>query len=1215
MKQRKLLSKITSVVCALALVVTSVTAWDVTSVSADTTTTVYQANDDGRAELLSEVQDGEINFALNKEASVSKQTTQEGGTDLGIITNGKFDNGNSKSTIIEVGRGVKEDRWVQVDLGAAYDSSKIDRVVAMYKTLNSGPTTATVGTYMIQYSLNGLNYVDIAEVSGIAGATNAIYMDKVTMTDEQKAAIPYTRFVRIYATRDLSAYGMQIKGMAVLTDGATKVSEVEFKEVETLDDPVSLTVTTSDYEQLEFTFEASEGDKGDYVYYAYIDGTQKEEAVIPGITYVETGITGGNHIVRIVAVKDGVKSKGITQAVDVVDTKSLLTSERNFAIGKTASASSIRENDNVANITDGSLTTLFRTAVTDTESTIVIDLGQNYKLDVIERTVGLYAAGRYPKSYTIDYSSNGVDFETVAEAEGKAEVQSVVIDPAQCTLASVRYVRFSLSDPVGAGYGFQMNELGVIIKEDADMIPVEVEKLDDPVSLTVTSSDYEQLEYSFEASEGDTGDYTYYVYIDGKKKEEPVLPGTVYVETGLAGGTHSVRIMAFRQGIASEGIIEEIQVADPKGLIETDRNIALGRTAVASSTRVEIVNGEEVPDNIANLTDGKLNTQFRTLQTESEANIVIDLGANYKLNIIELVAMSYINDRYAKEYSIDYSEDGETFETVCTATGNGTFQYSKINPSECTLSSVRYVRVNVSQPFAEGFGFQFYEIAVITKDKSLDDTDITLNQLEYTYTGEEILPDVTITFGDRELEIDKDFTIKGTDNINVGTATAVIEGAGSYAGSKTLQYTITPADMKDAVVTTSFEEDGNIQVSVSYNDKELSDQKDYTYTTEKNADGDMLIKVSAAGNNFVGQAEKIVPITDFPVSEAANVSVTSTEINKIDVSFENPDTFAGDRQVYDVFVDDTLADENVTAGSYTYEKQNAGEHNIKVVAKINGQTSEGVEKSVIVQGIDISAFKIAVAVPETEEGYVYTGDVIAPDCTVGNEDGTIILQENVDYIIVFEDNTNAGTAKILVTGIGLYEGTLEGSFDIQQKDINKINVDFAKVNASYNYSGKPIEPVVSVEGLQKDTDYTITISDNVNPGTAKIVVNGIGNYKGEVVKTFTIIKKEEPKTQTTKKISIGKAKVVSASKKKTAKKISLKLKKIKGAKKYQVVIAKDKKCRKVLVKKTIKKIKVTIKNKKLANKKKLYVKTRAVKVVSGKTYYGKWSTVKRVKIK
>ena len=126
--------------------------------------------------------------------------------------------------------------------------------------------------------------------------------------------------------------------------------------------------------------------------------------------------------------------------------------------------------------------------------------------------------------------------------------------------------------------------------------------------------------------------------------------------------------MAFRQGIASEGIIEEIQVADPKGLIETDRNIALGRTAVASSTRVEIVNGEEVPDNIANLTDGKLNTQFRTLQTEPEANIVIDLGANYKLNIIELVAMSYINDRYAKEYSIDYSEDGETFETVCTAT-------------------------------------------------------------------------------------------------------------------------------------------------------------------------------------------------------------------------------------------------------------------------------------------------------------------------------------------------------------------------------------------------------------------------------------------------------------------------------------------------------------------------------------------------------------------
>lgn len=1208
MKQTKMLKKMTSIICVIALIVTSITAWDVTGVSADTKTTVYQTSDEGRADLLSEVSNGEINFALNKEASVSRLTTAQGGTNLGIITNGKFENGNSPNTTIEVGKGVTEDRWVEVDFGKAYDSSKIDRVVAMYRTLNSGPTTQTVGSYIIQYSLNGTDYVDIAEVSGLAGGANAIYLDKITMTAEQLEAIPYTRFVRIYATRDLSAYGLMIKGLAVLTDGETKVSEVGFQEVEMLDDPVSLTVTSSDYEQLEYTFEASANDTGDYAYYAYVDGAKKDEPVSPGQSYVVTGLTAGTHVVKIVAEKGAMKSLGITESVEVVDTKSLLTSDRNFAIGKVAEASSNRgeTNDLETHITDGNLTSMFRTAQADTEATITIDLGQNYKLDVIEKTVAFYNAGRYPQNYTIDYSSNGVDFETVAEAEGKSEVQSAVVDSSKCTLPAVRYVRFSLSNPVGAGYGFQMYELGVIIKEDADMTPVEVDTLDDPVSLTVTSGDYGQIEYSFEAAAGDEGDYTYLAYIDGKKKDEAVAPDNTYVETGLTGGNHTVKIVAFKGGIASEGITESVQVSDPKDLIATDRNIALGRKAVSSSTRVEIVNGEEVPDNIENLTDGKLNTQFRTLQTDSEANIVIDLGANYKINIIELVAMSYLNDRYAKEYSIDYSEDGEYFETVCTATGDSTFQYSKINLSDCTLSSVRYVRVNVSKPYAENFGFQFYEIAVITKDKSLDDTDFTLNQYEYTYTGEEIMPDVTFTFGDTTLQPEKDYVIKGTDNINVGTATAVIEGAGSYAGSKTVKYEIIPANIGNATVSTSFDDEGKLDVSVSYNDKPLEYEKDYTYTTEKNADGDMLIKVSATGNNFVGEAEKVVPITEFPVTEVANVNVISTEENTIHVSFENPDTFAGDRQLYDVYLDDVLADENVTAGSYVYEKQNAGEHTVKVVAKLNGQTSEGIENSVTVKGMDISKYRIVFVIPEEAGDYIYNGMPITPKCEVVSEDGATTLIPNTDYTIVFEDNTNAGTAKIIVTGIGLYEGTLDGTFKIQPKKITEKDIDFTKVKESYPYSGAPIEPEVVAAGLEKNVDYTVVVTENVSPGTAKIVVTGIGNYTGKVTKEFTIIKK---------KVSVGRTKVQTASKKKSAKKISLKLKRIKGATKYQIRISAKKNGKKVLVKKVVKKIKVTIKNKKLANKKNLYVKARAIKVVNGKTYTGKWSKVKRVKIK
>ena len=83
-----------------------------------------------------------------------------------------------------------------------------------------------------------------------------------------------------------------------------------------------------------------------------------------------------------------------------------------------------------------------------------------------------------------------------------------------------------------------------------------------------------------------------------------------------------------------------------------------------------------------------------------------------------------------------------------------------------------------------------------------------------------------------------------------------------------------------------------------------------------------------------------------------------------------------------------------------------------------------------------------------------------------------------------------------------------------------------------------------------------------------------------------------------------------------SKKAKITLKKISGAK-YQVKVSTTKKFKKknTVTKKKVKKAKFTIKSKKIANKKVLYVKARAYKVVNGKTYYGKWSKVKKVKIK
>lgn len=65
---------------------------------------------------------------------------------------------------------------------------------------------------------------------------------------------------------------------------------------------------------------------------------------------------------------------------------------------------------------------------------------------------------------------------------------------------------------------------------------------------------------------------------------------------------------------------------------------------------------------------------------------------------------------------------------------------------------------------------------------------------------------------------------------------------------------------------------------------------------------------------------------------------------------------------------------------------------------------------------------------------------------------------------------------------------------------------------SYTYDGKAKTPAVTVKDgyqtLTKDTDYTVSYQNNVNVGTATVIVTGIGNYTETVTVDFTIEKAE-----------------------------------------------------------------------------------------------------------
>ena len=136
----------------------------------------------------------------------------------------------------------------------------------------------------------------------------------------------------------------------------------------------------------------------------------------------------------------------------------------------------------------------------------------------------------------------------------------------------------------------------------------------------------------------------------------------------------------------------------------------------------------------------------------------------------------------------------------------------------------------------------------------------------------------------------------------------------------------------------------------------------------------------------------------------------------------------------------------------------------------------------------------------------YTGSPIEPKPEIKYGEKTLV--EGVDYDISYEDNTDAGTAKITVTFKGDYTGSVSDEFTIDVKAVNPDDVTFSSIeNKMYTGSEIKPEPTITVDNivLTKDKDYTLSYENNVNVGTATINVTFIGNYSGNTSTTFTII--------------------------------------------------------------------------------------------------------------
>ena len=139
--------------------------------------------------------------------------------------------------------------------------------------------------------------------------------------------------------------------------------------------------------------------------------------------------------------------------------------------------------------------------------------------------------------------------------------------------------------------------------------------------------------------------------------------------------------------------------------------------------------------------------------------------------------------------------------------------------------------------------------------------------------------------------------------------------------------------------------------------------------------------------------------------------------------------------------------------------------------------------------------------------YTYTGYPITPDVVV-TMNGRL-LNRGTDYTVAYSNHTNVGTATMTVTGIGSFSGTKTIHYTIEAKNIENC---LTTAVTNYQYTGSTYTPNVTVtdsstgKTLIAGTDYTITYSNNTNPGNAKITVTALSkNYTGSKVIPFKII--------------------------------------------------------------------------------------------------------------
>ena len=245
-----------------------------------------------------------------------------------------------------------------------------------------------------------------------------------------------------------------------------------------------------------------------------------------------------------------------------------------------------------------------------------MDLGKSYDSSTIQEVLLAFKDNNtFANNYTVQFSSNGEDYETVYTAE-KVSFSKVFENPVDMSAYSqetVRYVKVNLAGD-NYGYGYHIYEIAVM-GTDAYM-PVEA------ANIKVVSTAKGKINVSFEDG---AQNQTYNLYIDGVLKGTNMKAGS-YDYAIVTAGTHEVKITANAYGIESKGITTNVDVE-----VETDAENPSETTSSGKAQPTEVF-GQVILKQ-----DGK-SVSFTWQQNDEQAK----LGQMYKIYYDGVLDRTYI---------------------------------------------------------------------------------------------------------------------------------------------------------------------------------------------------------------------------------------------------------------------------------------------------------------------------------------------------------------------------------------------------------------------------------------------------------------------------------------------------------------------------------------------------------------------------------------------